>query len=440
MIIQIKSNNPNFSYMLAKNPNSGLQGQGLRKGALFHYFINPEHYVIYFEDNYDSSNISYPKMDKQKEYLDKSPYISSYILFDCLSTLLNHCLKPEVDQKYLKYDPTGNKFNYELECILEVRGSHNLDIFKRYCENDFGQVNISYEKIHPFVYKINFKSTNFFNLIKIVFIFAVYNSIFNRDKIQLQNSFIEKIVDIINQLDAPFFIRYLIKKNMIFSKKVYEKVKDKLQQSSRYEIKFVSQNEPWEIRYNFIFNNINTTVPLVIDWGFGEGKMLKRFNKIFDKIVGVEIDDDMIERLKWRIENREDYKDIICIDYKNANEISKLDTLTQDYNSCIVVLAEVIEHLSDKNSCINLLKYIITTFSPEQILITTPNREFNKYLGIKEGLRHEDHKFELSMKELVELLQNVTSQIKAKYAFSIQGIGDMVDDHPMWFGVKIVKI
>ena len=440
MIIQIKSDNPDFSYLLAKNPFNGLQGQQLRKGSLFHYFPHPQHYVIYFEDNYDSCNISYPKKDEQQEYLDKSPYISSYILFDCLSTLLNHCLKPEIDEKYLQYDRDGKRFNYSLECIVEVQGEHNLDIFSRYCKNDFGNVRFEYKKFHNNIYNIKLLSTNFFNLIKVTFIFAVYNSIFNKDKIQLQDSFIEKVIDIINVLDAPFFIRYLIKKNMIFSKKIYENVKDKLEDSKRYKIKFVSQNEPWEIRYNYIYNHINTTVPTIIDWGFGEGKLIKRFRKIFKTVIGVEIDDDMIERLNWRIQHREEYKDIICIDYKRLDQVEKLENIVKENGPVVIVLSEVIEHLESIQKAQQFLQHIIETYSPEQVLITTPNREFNKYLGIPDGeLRHEDHKFEMTMAELIKML-NMISAFQNECAFSISSIGDMVNDTAMWFGVNIARL
>jgi len=441
MLIQLKSNNPNFSYMLAKNPHNGLQGQQLRKGALFHYFPNPQHYVIYFEDNYDSVNSSYPKMDEQQEYLDKSSYISSYIIFDCLTTLLNHCLKPEIDDKYLQYDKDGKTYTYSLECIVEVTGEHNLDIFRRYCKNDFGQVDIGYEKFHNDIYQIKLTATNFFNLIKVAFIFAVYNSIFNKDKILLQDSFIDKVVDIVNALDAPFFIRYLIKKNMIFSRKIYEHVKPRLEQSNRYEIEFVSQNQPWEIRYSYIYNSLNIAVPIIIDWGFGEGKILKRLRKVYHTVIGVEVDDDMIERLKWRIEHRPEYKDIICIDYKHLDQIEKLKDIVAKNGPCTVVMTEVIEHLESVEKAQQLIQHILTEYQPEQLLLTTPNREFNQYLGLSpDKLRHEDHKFELTYNDLIQMLVQIKASMNDTYTYTITSVGDMVNCTAMWFGVNIIRV
>jgi len=435
MIIQIKSDNPNLSYMLAKNPDSGLQGEPLRKGFLFHYFITPQYYVIYFEDNCDSVNISYPKVDSKGEYLDRTSYISSHAMFDILSTLFRHCLKPKVDEKYLNYSNPEKGYTYSLECILEVQGEHNLDIFKKYCESDFGKVNFQYKKFHRHVYDIVLTSHDLFNLIKIAFIFAVYNSIYNKDEMYLHTSFVTKVVEILNVLDAPFFIRYLIKKNMIFNRKVYDTIKEKLQSSTRYKIKFVSQNSPWEIRYNYVYNHINTTVPVLIDWGFGEGKLLYRMRKMFDVVIGVEIDDAMLERLNWRIGNKADHKGIICIDAKDSSQLHKLEGLVKD-KQCAIVLSEVIEHLETIHECKSFLSYLLDKYTPVQILITTPNREFNKYLSI-DTLRHEDHKFELDKGQLINLISSVLEG--RNYKFELKGIGDIVNEEPMWFGVNVFK-
>jgi hypothetical protein len=445
MLIKLTSNNPNFSYLLAKNPNSGLQGQQLKKGSLFYWFNNTTEFNMYFEDNYDSAmEVSYPKVNEQLNYLDKSSYISSYCVFDIINSCLSHCLKDDLSKFDEFCDPPENQeFWYKLECLIETKGKHNLDIFKRYCDDGFGSVRFDFERFHNYydVFKIKLESKNFFNMIKVAYIFAAYNSIYNLDKMYLQESFIEKIVNIINYLDAPFFIRYLIKKNMIYSKKIFEKVKKKLEISNRYEsIEFANQNDPWEERYNFVYNNLDFNSPKLIDWGFSEGKMLSRLVKLFDEVVGVEIDDDMIERLQWKVENRDKFKNVKVVKFGEDNNFeNNFPKFHKLIHGGQVILAEVLEHMQLKEA--KQLLHDILLCGPKKVIITTPNKEFNQFFEDgKMEVRYHDHKFEFDTTLLHNVLFDITERMKVNhlnYEFLITPIGDTVNRIPMTLGAVL---
>jgi len=49
-IIQFSSTNPEFSYVIAKNPASGMSIKSIRKGQAFAWFSNENTYNVFFKD------------------------------------------------------------------------------------------------------------------------------------------------------------------------------------------------------------------------------------------------------------------------------------------------------------------------------------------------------------------------------------------------------
>mmetsp|Transcript_25664 Transcript_25664/g.24956 ORF Transcript_25664/g.24956 Transcript_25664/m.24956 type:complete len:95 (+) Transcript_25664:650-934(+) len=66
---------------------------------------------------------------------------------------------------------------------------------------------------------------------------------------------------------------------------------------------------------------------------------------------------------------------------------------------------------------------IFGVLRPELVVMTTPNREFNRFFGMKEHqLRHWDHKYEFSVGEFLHYCQTVVSTYP-DYTFSVEGLG-----------------
>src|SRR4051794_19056641 len=77
-ILEVSSQNPDFSFILSKNPASGMLVKGIRKGRAFGWYPNPTTYSIYFKDA--DNEISFPKnKDEKFEYLNVSRYNSPRI-------------------------------------------------------------------------------------------------------------------------------------------------------------------------------------------------------------------------------------------------------------------------------------------------------------------------------------------------------------------------
>src|SRR4051794_20917521 len=74
-ILELYSLNPDFSFIIGKNPSSGMLIKSIRKGKAFGWYPDETRYAIYFKDG--ENEISYPKeKDETFEYLNVSRFNS----------------------------------------------------------------------------------------------------------------------------------------------------------------------------------------------------------------------------------------------------------------------------------------------------------------------------------------------------------------------------
>ena len=93
-----------------------------------------------------------------------------------------------------------------------------------------------------------------------------------------------------------------------------------------------------------------------------------------------------------------------------------------------ICLQEVVEHMPEFQLG-RALDLIFGTYKPKTVLMTTPNRDFNKYFGMAEGaFRHWDHKFEFSEAEAAKFC----AEIERKYGYTcgISPIGQGYEPTP----------
>jgi len=128
------------------------------------------------------------------------------------------------------------------------------------------------------------------------------------------------------------------------------------------------------------------------------------------------------------------YKEVIAIDYDfsyktekigevlNINLIkSNIQEWNGSYKEADVILSEVLEH-NTKEEASKILDKVLNE-NPNKIIITVPNREFNKNFSESKRFRHIDHKWEPSMEELIKFLPK-----REEYNLQVKGIGDRVED------------
>ena len=87
-----------------------------------------------------------------------------------------------------------------------------------------------------------------------------------------------------------------------------------------------------------------------------------------------------------------------------------------------MLLVEVIEHL-DADRLGSLAASVFGAALPTNVLVTTPNAEYNAHYGLEVGqLRHHDHRFEWTRAEFAAWSAGVAA--KHGYRVELRGIGE----------------
>lgn len=439
-LLQIFSENPDLSYLIQKNPNSGLFMKSVKQGVMFGYFpkedgrINEQKYIIYFKDA--SDQISYKRHeDESFEYLNASKYNNARFINDAIQEVL-HAAREKASEKDV---PS----HHEILVNLVETQFKTIDIFRRY----FPEVGIASAEISKDNYRILFRTQEEMplqKLLQLINLFSIFAALNSDDYIFITEDMIRKYVRLANELDAPYFIKYLIKIRMVRSGKKFENLKKDLEQSNRYKIQMV-YGDTHDMRIQWIRSILNKVKMFkekeviylersIVDIGTGiDYRYLKIFAPILQsqglKYYAIERDYDARERIKAGLRNRaledtvelfesiEEFLDF----YKNVEESPRVD----------VICTEVLEH-NEFNAARKIVNQICDKIDFEKFIITVPNSAFNVHYGLDGKFRHDDHKWEGTIEDVQRLAPPYLNWV-------ISGVGDMVDDVPVTHGLVIFK-
>lgn len=426
--LRLISNNPNLSYLIKKNPESGMKVKTLKKGRLFGWYRrrkdNLIEYDIYFEDN--PNEISFKKNKYQEyEYINSSKYNSPVFVVNAIKEYFQSAMNEE-----------SKEYNYQLEITsVEIKNRNRIDsIIKQI--TDIRQITIELKEIEQRVenfkdygiYRVVIKSNSLFKLLNFSYLFFSLIAVIAGIEVSTDYSYIEKLVKSSNLINSSYYIKYLIKFYFIKSEKDFNKIREELNYSEKddIDIKILSN---FDLRRRTIFEYLSNRKEYnLVDLGAGEGKYLKLAERLEENksYYAIDLDEKMRRIIKKKVIER-DYKNVIILE--SIEDFLELG-LEENF---IVLMTEVFEH-NELTYNRKILDKLLNNLSCKEIVITTPNREFNKNYSI-EGLRHEDHKFELTKEELIDWLDNNFSGIDYK----IENLGDEVNGVSTSLIVKIKK-
>lgn len=395
MILSLKSDNKQFSYLIGKNPNSPPKVMEDRKGCLIGWYSTPDSYSINFIDGPDE--VSYKHYKGQEfDYLSYGKYCHPF---------LAHKMVNEFFKLYEEYDTISNN---SCTTILKCKPSA-VELFRKH----FPEVEISTEQCEYWpnycTITISCNSTMGY-FIKFLRVFFFYVMIDNEESF-VQSEAVDVKVDDLVDIDAPYFIRYLYKTNLIRNApKKFEQYRERLNQSSQHEFDIKYCNN-FQSRMDFVL--LHARDSNVVDVGCGEGRYVKRLFGQNKSYQGVDID----EECRRKAEKKAKLFDVPI--YASIDEA--------DFTDSCVVCTEVLEH---QKQPAEFLKELLRD-GIKKIILTTPNRSFNKHYLI--DCRHDDHHCEMNEAEFVNLL----SSIFTEHTIDIYPIGDSVDGISTTLGAVI---
>lgn len=420
--VQITSNNPDFGFIIGKNPASGARFRSIRSGVATGFYSKENTaYNIFFQDS--NSEISYKKEEGQPfEFLNTSKYISALFVTHAIQEFFNTAYKKRHEKDL---DGFKNTFNIGL---LYIRNYKHIESFQRH----FPSFSIECVKQSPLHYSVSIStSRSISELLAFVNLFSYFFAIVNDEIIELADDAATKVIKLLNVVGAPYFIRYLFKVRFILFKPLFNQLKSTLEQYTPNKID-MTFSDSWSARREAVRSVLNLNNH-VLDVGCGEGRYVFGIApKLAEgkKYFAVDIDVELLNKVKQKAEKK-GFKNVECSTSLQEFKDNLLPKIDQE--GLGVIMSEVIEHM-DINEAKELIRAVIQMPNIEQVVITTPDRRFNiNYF--EEGMRHDDHKWEADREEFISLIE----EVKGDFSYSVLEIGDKVDGIPCTQGVILRK-
>lgn len=414
-----------MSFILKKNPSSGLVARSLRKGTLFGFYSidDPQTYNLYFKDA--PNEISYPEFkDQEFEYINATRYNSMQFILNALSEFLRDTFKK---QQEFDVDGHTNTLVCNLVCLSSKR---TLENFTHHFQDE---CQITAEQVSHKNYRMIFTTTRSIHyLLNLVNLFATFNVIRSKTEyLFVDDETVEKYFQCLAAIDAPYFIRYEFKTHLLRGQRRFDKYKSLLETSNRYTLAFKA-GDSVEMRMDVITSYLNFNAS-VIDIGCGEGRYIW---KIAPKLAhgakyhAIDVDPDCLESVSHKVRVRELTN---VFTYPSLEAFETSDALGDSTTGYDIILTEVIEHMSVPEAT-SLVKRCLALPKLRSLVLTTPNKDFNPYYFDEEdGVRHFDHKFEFTAAEFLNWLQEFGG------CFDYLAVGDEVSGIPMTLGAILRK-
>ncbi|MFX3635890.1 MAG: class I SAM-dependent methyltransferase [Candidatus Pristimantibacillus sp.] len=416
-IVQVKSTNPEFSFLIRKNPETGMLLRSVRKGMAYGWYADDSTFNVYFKDA--DNEISYKQYENENfEYLNVSRYNTPLFPLNAINEFFATPFKG-LDNR----DVEGYEHTFTIN-LIHIELMRYIDFFDKHLK-DYS-FTTKYQAHKSYTLTITTRKS-LYHLLHVTSVLCLFLSMFGNEYIDISDSILDKYLQSLVVIDAPFYIRSLFVRNFLSSKDRFKKYKSEIEQTSRYAISFQYGGTAMQ-RRNFIAGILSFNKS-ILDLGCGEGFYALPFaKKIENTYYAVDIDEETLEVLKRKAEARQ---------VDNIALSQSIDHFLESYNGeqVDVIVTEVIEHMS-QDAAAALIHQIYQQVEFDRLIITTPNADFNSYYEL-DGYRHDDHKWEMGQEAFQLWFKKVSEETGVTYEFV--KIGDAVNGVHTTQGVIVRK-
>ena len=422
--LKLYSDNKDFSFIIRKNPASGMMAKSMRKGTVFGWYGKDDTYCIAFFDGMDV--ISFGKKQNQEfAFLDQTQYNAPLFLPNALREFFQTVMKNQ-DEK----DVPGHKNVLEVSAI-EIK---RMPIFEKLVscfhgfDVEFSPIPHEKDKAEQegryrygtYSLKISTERT-LHDLLNLGYLIGYLIAICSRVEFIAETNVIRKLLEESNSLNLPYYVSHLIKTGCIHSQKEYEKAKDLLNVSRENEsFKFAVGTNSDE-RYFWVKERLPNETD-ILDFGCGEGKFFYLAKKMTSATYYAVDKDESARDLARKRVKRLGLENIVILE--SLEDFFQLET----GNPFVVIASEVFEHnpLSDMDV---VFRKFMENPDCRKILVTTPNKDFNKFYGLEENeTRHEDHVNEMRKEDAVKWFSDLVKG--TEFSSKSYNLGDEVNGIP----------
>ncbi|MEJ8546941.1 class I SAM-dependent methyltransferase [Brevibacillus borstelensis] len=407
-IVQLKSTNPQFSFLIKKNPESGVLLRSIRKGMAYGWYTDFSTFNVYFKDA--DNDISYKQHEQEQfEYLNVSRYNTPLFPLNAINEFFSAPLKTRDER-----DTEGYEHVFYIH-MIHMEKLRYVEFFAKHLKEFTFAVEHRAHKSWALTITTR-KSLH--HLLHAASVLCLFLSMFGDEYIDISENILDKYTRSVNLMDAPFYIRSLFVRNFLSSRDRFQKYRAELEKTSRYDIRFAFGSTALQRR-----SYIEGLLPFnksIVDVGCGEGFYALRFaGKMEASYFAIDTDEEVLESLKRKAQAKE---------IENIAAFRSIDRFLEVYNGerVDVILTEVIEHMSEDEAG-KLIRSICSHIDFEHFLITTPNADFNPFYEL-DGFRHDDHKWEMGEAAFREWFTDVIKGAGAEMDTEFVCIGDAVNN------------
>lgn len=405
-IVQLRSTNPQLSFIIRKNPQSGMQLRPVRQGIAYGWYSDEATYNVYFKDA--DNEISYKKNEGESfEYLNVSRYNTPLFPLNAVNEFFSAPFKA-LDAR----DAEGYEHSLYIQ-MIHIERLHYIRFFEQHLKGYTFKLEHQAHKSYSLTITTH---KSLYHLLHVVSVLSLFLSIFGDEYIDISDRILEKYIPSLNVMDAPFYIRSLFARNLLKTREQFRRYKAAIEHTELYPIELEYGGTAMQ-RRTYISGLLPFDKP-ILDIGCGEGfYAIPYAGKIEGTYYAVDINEELLEAVNRKAKAK---------DIDNIATFRSLEHFLESYNGeqVDIILTEVVEHMSEAEAAA-LIRQIIRDVDFGQLIITTPNADFNPYYEL-EGFRHEDHKWEKGQAAFQEWLTATLQGLGVEAEFSL--VGDRVGD------------
>jgi small RNA 2'-O-methyltransferase len=409
-LLRISSENPNLSFILNKNPGDGMQVKKMRQGLGFGWYENESVYNLLFQDGFDEVSFGLKGAGgKQFEYMDLGRYCNPLIACTLLREFLGRAAKGAHVSDIEEY-----AHRITLPCVWV--SDRCIDMIPKYLAGEGRKIKfirLDQERGVDGCFELNLdfngSLSDALNLIDLICLLLSFDL---GGQYTLELPLLEKYIQTLIKLDAPYIIRYLFKLNLIRSHKVFEKCRHLLNSSEKYNFKFEFDSTENQ-RLDFVIPLLDPKKP-IIDIGCGTGKRMLFLAGKGTKVHAINSDKEVLEELAYKARLKK--LDNLFV-YTSLESLLNSD-YSEGLNGLQLLLIQAFEDIKLEEAEELLQRCAEVDF--ETMIITMPNRDFevnNRSLFEMNGVE-----FEKFIRSHFERGENT-----GIYSLEIGTFGDSVD-------------
>lgn len=224
-ILTLTSDHPEFTQLIKKHPEGGMQLREIRNGTSFGWYETPQTYCMYFQD-YGTILSFRSTREEQKHYLNVKQYSAPQVYLSLMTEYLKSAMK------IVEAEKSSNQLTLSM---IEIK---KLELLQSICRI-LPEFEISQEVLMDGFYQMKMSCDSLSRLLQgahlVLLLLAKESSTF----LDESESLIQRGIEALQFIKAPYYLRNLFVRKFMYKKEIFFNYKEALEENGREEIIFL---------------------------------------------------------------------------------------------------------------------------------------------------------------------------------------------------------